>query len=147
MKRHIPGLHSRATANDSPLEGLFLVRVDRSFYRWHPEKPFFSIRFGVLKPTEHIGQTITGRIYCSPKALWKLSWFLRDFGYDMDSLGREEVDERALLGLRGIVRLGRASVGGRFFPNFEAFAPEAEWQERSDASTAVTEMQESRRDL
>ena len=28
----------------------------------------------------------------------KLNWFLRDFGYDTDLLGRDEIDERALLG-------------------------------------------------
>ena len=28
-----------------------------------------------------------------PKALWKLDWFLRDFGYDTELLGRDEVDE------------------------------------------------------
>jgi hypothetical protein len=147
MKRHIPGLRPGAAAIESVLEGLFLVRVERTFYRWHPQKPFFSIRFAVLKPSEHAGQTITGRIYCSPKALWKLSWFLRDFGYDMDLLGREEVDERALLGLRGIVRLGRTSINGRSFINLEAFAPEAEWEELPEVSGNAAETQESRHDL
>ena len=33
-------------------------------------------------------------LYCTPKALWKLSWFLRDFGYDTELLGRDEIDER-----------------------------------------------------
>lgn len=147
MKRHIPGLHSRAAAVESPLEGLFLVRVERTSYRWHPQKPFFSINLSVLKPTEHVGQTITGRIYCSQKALWKLNWFLRDFGYDLDLLGREEVDERALLGLRGIVRLGRTSVNGRFFPNLEAFAPEAEWEELPGAGEARAEILETGHEL
>ena len=40
MKRHIPGLHSRQQDRESPLEGLFLVRVDSASYRWHPQKPF-----------------------------------------------------------------------------------------------------------
>jgi hypothetical protein len=50
MKRHIPGLHSRRQDGDSPLEGLFLVRVDASSYRWHPQKPFLSVRFVVVEP-------------------------------------------------------------------------------------------------
>ena len=37
MKRHIPGLHGEVTQHgDDILEGVFLVRVDRVFYRWHP---------------------------------------------------------------------------------------------------------------
>jgi len=51
-------------------------------------------------------------LYCTPKALWKLNWFLRDFGYDTELLGRDEVDEKALLGLRGVVRVSRRSVLG-----------------------------------
>ena len=50
MKRHIPGLHSRQQDHENLLEGLFLVRVDAASYRWHPQKPFLSIRFVVLEP-------------------------------------------------------------------------------------------------
>ena len=76
------------------LEGAFLVRVDRAFYRWHPTRPFYLVRFFVLEPKEHRGHSLTGRIYCTPKALWRLSWFLRDFGYNTDLLGRDELDEK-----------------------------------------------------
>jgi hypothetical protein len=31
--------------------------------------------------------------------LWKLNWFLRDFGYDTALLGRDEVDEIQMTGL------------------------------------------------
>jgi hypothetical protein len=27
---------------------------------------------------------MTGRLYCTPGALWKLNWFLRGFGYDSE---------------------------------------------------------------
>ena len=63
MKRHIPGLH-----RDSTLEGVFLVRVDRGFYSWHPTRPFYLLRFSVLEPKEHAGHYLTGRIYCTPKS-------------------------------------------------------------------------------
>ncbi len=54
----------------------------------------------------------------STSRLWKLNWFLRDFGYDTDLLGRDEIDERALVGLRGIsTRLSGRSL------NLERFAP------------------------
>ena len=41
MKRHFPGLHGDAAHANEFLEGIFLVRVDRAYYRWHPQKPFF----------------------------------------------------------------------------------------------------------
>ena len=105
MKRHIPGLHHENRSSEDMLEGVFLVRVDRAFYRWHPQRPFFVVRFAILEPKEHQAHSFTGRLYCTPRALWKLNWFLRDFGYDPDLMGRDEVDEKALLGLRGIVRV------------------------------------------
>ena len=57
MKRHIPGLHSRQQDRENLLEGLFLVRVDAASYRWHPQKPFLSVRFVVLEP-ERVCRTI-----------------------------------------------------------------------------------------
>ena len=87
MKRHIPGLQQCSPNPDSTLEGLFLVRVERAFYRWHAQKPFFTLRFAVIEPTEYVGQSITGRIYCSPKALWKLNWFLQGLWLRSGSFG------------------------------------------------------------
>jgi hypothetical protein len=47
MKRHIPGLHCEKRESDDTLEGIFLVRVDRAFYRWHPVKDCpFRLRSG-----------------------------------------------------------------------------------------------------
>jgi hypothetical protein len=144
MKRHIPGLHREASNGAEFLEGIFLVRVDRAFYRWHPQRPFFVLRFVVLEPKEHEGHTLSGRIYCTPKALWKLNWFLRDFGYDQDLLGRDEVDEKALLGLRGVLRVSRAVVNEHYFLNLEGFAPAEEWEEVGVAQGAS---EEASRDL
>ena len=47
MKRHIPGLHGDSPNTPSILEGVFLVRVDRVFYRWHPERPFYVLRLNL----------------------------------------------------------------------------------------------------
>jgi hypothetical protein len=129
MKRHFPGLHLEAKNGDGLLEGIFLARVDRAFYRWHPQKPFFALRFSILEPKEHVSQTLSGRLYCTPKALWKLSLFLRDFDYDTDLFIRDEVDEKALLGLTVVVRTSRTTLNGRSFLNLEAFAPAGEWEE------------------
>ena len=131
MKRHIPGLHARQQNPESLLEGLFLVRVDSASYRWHPHKPFLSVRFAVLEPESFAGRSLSGRLYCTERALWKLNWFLRDFGYDADLLGRDQVDEKALLNLRGVVRTTHVTLNGRPFQNLEAFAPAAEWDELS----------------
>ena len=72
---------------------------------------------------------VSGRVCCTAKALWKLGWFLRDFGYDPDLMGRDEVDEKALLGLRGIVRISRTILNGRCFLNLDGFAPAGDWGE------------------
>ena len=131
MKRHIPGLNGASQNGDEMLEGLFLVRVERAAHRWHPQKPFFALRLVVLQPKEEAGKAISGRLYCTPKALWKLNWFLRDFGYDPDLFGRDEVDERALLGLHGVVRVSHTTLNGRCYRNLEGFAPAGEWEELS----------------
>ena len=147
MKRHIPGLHGAAQNGDSTLEGLFLVRVEQAFYRWHPQKPFFALRFVILEPKEHAGQNISGRLYCTVKALWKLNWFLRDFGYDPDLLGRDEVEEKALVGLRGVVRISRTVLNGPSFLNLEAFAPTGEWEELAVTSISRPDREEAANDL
>ena len=139
MKRHIPGLQTERSTSDTMLEGIFLVRVDRAFYRWHPQRPFYVLRFAILEPREHQGAFLTGRIYCSSKALWKLNWFLREFGYDPDLLGRDEVDEKALLGLQGILRTSRTTFNGRCLLNLDGFAPAADWEEHPISLTSSRE--------
>jgi hypothetical protein len=128
MKRHFPGLHRGPNRVDDSLEGIFLARVDHAYYRWHPQKPFFVLSFAILEPTGLASRKISGRLYCTQKSLWKLNWFLRDFGYDPDLLGRDEVDEKALIGLTGVLRTNRKSLAGRSFLNLDAFAPSSEWE-------------------
>jgi hypothetical protein len=128
MKRFIPGLYCEGRNGEDVLEGVFLARVDRAFYRWHPQKPFYVLRLGILEPKEQQGHSLTGRLYCTPRALWKLRWFLRDFGDDPDLLGRDEVDEKKLMGLRGIVRVSRTILNGRTYLNLGGFAPADEWE-------------------
>ena len=147
MKRHIPGLHNEAKNAEDLLEGLFLVRVDQATYRWHPQRPFFSIRFAILEPKEFSSRSITGRLYCTPKALWRLNWFLRDFGYDPDLLGRDEVDDKALLGLTGVIRTSRKTLAGRSFLNLDGFAPASEWEALWNESGPRTGGEEDSDDL
>jgi hypothetical protein len=137
MKRRIQGLHEadRSAAGEVP-DGLFLVRVDQAHYRWHAQKPYYILRFSILEPKQMAGRCITGRVYCTPKALWKLSWFLRDFGYDTELLGRDEIDDKGLIGLRGVVKISYVVRHGLRILNLDGFAPASEWEELSTASAA-----------
>jgi hypothetical protein len=131
MRHHIPGLHSERATVGNNLEGLFLVRIDKAVYQWHPRKPFLALRFMVLQPKSFEFQTLSSRLYCTQRALWKLDWFLRDFGYDSELLGRDQIDEKALCGLQGVVRTSQTVLNGRSYQNLDGFAPAAEWDERS----------------
>jgi hypothetical protein len=96
MRRHISGLHSSEQSHESQLDGFFLVRVAGASYRWHPQKPFFSLRFVIQEPGSFATRSFYGRLYCSERALWKFRWFLRDFGYDAELLSCDQLDEKAL---------------------------------------------------
>jgi hypothetical protein len=137
MRRRFQGLHQadQSAASDIP-DGLFLVRVHRAQYRWHAQKPYYLLCFAVLEPQQWSGKTVTGRVYCTPKALWRLTWFLRDFGYDTDLLGRDEVDDKNLVGLRGVVKITHTVVNGTSLLNLDGFAPISQWEELSTASSA-----------
>jgi hypothetical protein len=128
MKRRFPGLSQTASFTEPP-DGVYLVRVERFQYRWSKQKPFYGVRFSVLEPQHLAGSSLLGRLYCTERALWKLSWFLRDFGYDADLLGRDELDEKALIGLKGVVKVSSTTLHGRSYRNLEAFAPSSSWDE------------------
>jgi len=129
MKRQVPGLAE--TARDSRPQipaGIFLVRVDGAQFRWRAHKPFYVLRLSILEPRGLAGQSIVGRLYCTQKAMWKLGWFLRDFLYDPELLAHEQVDEKALPGLRGVVKISHSVINGI---NLDGFAPASQWEELS----------------
>ena len=128
--RRFPGLHQTSLPAEVP-DGLYLVRVERVQYRWHAQKPYYSVRFVVLEPKPRVGASLSGRLYCTERALWKLSWFLRDFGYDAELLGRDELDEKALLKLHGVVKITHRVVNGASLLNLDGFAPAEQWEELS----------------
>jgi hypothetical protein len=135
MKRRFAGLQETTSGNQVP-DGIFLVRVEKAEYRWHSQKPFYILRLSVLEPEELAGRIMPGRLHCTPKTLWKLGWFLRDFLYDPELMGREEIDEKALFGLRGVVKISHTTLNGRSLLNFDGFAPASQWEELSTASSA-----------
>jgi hypothetical protein len=134
MRHQIPGLHSRHQDSETSLDGVFLVRVERAWYRRHPQKPFVELRFVILEPPPCKDRSFFGRLYCTERALWKLHWFLRDFGYDADLLNRDQVDEKSLVNLRGVVRTSHKILHGRSYQNVDSFAPAGEWEVLSCAS-------------
>jgi hypothetical protein len=132
MNRKVPGLAE--TAHDSRPkvpDGIYLVRVVGAQFRWHSRKPFYVLRLSVIEPRTLAGQPMVGRLYCTQKAMWKLGWFLRDFLYDPELLAHEQVDERALPGLRGVVKISHTMVNGISLTNLDGFAPASQWEELS----------------
>ena len=135
MRRYFESLRpADLSAINSAPDGLFLVRVDQAKYRWQAWKPYYQIRFIVLEPKHLAGCVITGRLYCTPRAMWKLSWFLREFGYDSELLGKNEIDDQALVGLQGILKISHALVHGLSVLNLDGFAPAMRWSELSPAA-------------
>ena len=49
MTRRFPGLHETSAPAELP-DGVYLVRVERVNYRWHAQKPYYSVRFAVIEP-------------------------------------------------------------------------------------------------
>jgi hypothetical protein len=135
MKRQITGLHAagRCSANQVP-DGVFLVRVQRVTFRRQTQKPFYTLVLSVIEPHPFSGQILSGRLYCTAKALWKLNWFLRDFGYDAELLGRDEIDERQLVGLTGVVKIGHVVLNHASMLRLDGFAPAGRWEELSPAN-------------
>jgi hypothetical protein len=63
--------------------------------------------------------------------MWKVSWFLRDFLYDPELLSGDEIDDHALRGLIGIVKISHTVLNGTPLVNFDGFAPASQWEELS----------------
>ena len=137
MRRRIQGLHEAdQSAMAKVRDGLLLVRVERANHRWDSRKPFYLLRFSILEPKELSGHSVSGRLYCPPRALWKLNWFLRDFGYDAELLGQDEIDDKNLIGLRGVVKVSHVVVNGSTLLNLDGFAPVSQWERLSSALPA-----------
>jgi hypothetical protein len=138
VKRQLPGLSDTVRESQPTLpDGIFLVRLDSAQHRWHAQKPFYVLRLSVLEPNPYAGSSIVGRLYCTAKAMWKLGWFLRDFLYDPELLTRDEIDEHALQGLVGMVKISHTVVNGVSLVNFDGFAPASQWEELN-ASLALS---------
>ena len=136
MRRQIQGLHEADQSASRVRDGLLLVRVERAQHRWDSRKPFYLLRFSILEPKELTGHSVASRLYCTPRALWKLNWFLRDFGYDAELLGQDEIDDKNLVGLRGIIKVSHVVMSGTSLLNLDGFAPASQWEQLTSATPA-----------
>src|ERR1022692_2152461 len=95
MKRRITGLHAadRCAADQIP-DGVFLVRVQRVQFRRQAQKPYYALALAVLEPSRSAGHILSSRLYCTPKALWKLNWFLNgiNVGYEVVLPGQRPIE-------------------------------------------------------
>src|ERR1051325_2426729 len=123
MRRQIEGLHNadESSAGAFP-NALSLARVKRAKCRLHAQRPYYELELTVLEPRKLGGHPIVGRLYCTSKALWKFNWFLRDFDYDRELLERDEIDDKYLVGLQGVVKISRSVANGSSLYNFDGFA-------------------------
>ena len=135
MKRQITGLHAADRGADDQIpDGVFLVRVQRVQFRRQTPKPYYTLAMTILQPSRFSGRTLSSRLYCDPKSLWKLNWFLRDFGYDTELIGRDEVDETQIVGLKGVVKISHIVFNDTSLLRLDGFAPAGRWEELSPAN-------------
>ena len=87
-----------------------------------------------LSPAGFLATSFRAGSIATPKALWKLNWFLRDFGYDTELLGQDEVDETQLVGLKGVVKISHIVCNGASLLRLDGFAPAGRWEELSPAN-------------
>lgn len=127
MKSLIAGVYNSSSDQQPIPDGTYLLRVARAQLRWARQKRFYSVTLLVEAPEVWKGTGVYGEFDCGPKVLWRLNWFLRDFGYNTALLERDEIDEQRLVGLIGVVRISHEVRHGRPHANFEGFAPAAYW--------------------
>lgn len=135
MRRQITGLHAADCAAGKQIpDGVFFVVVQQVKFHRPAQKPYYTVTLAILEPAHFARSVISSRLYCSPKALWKLNWFLRDFGYDTEMLGRDQVDEAQLVSLKGVVKISHIVLSGASLTRLDGFAPASRWDELSPAN-------------
>jgi len=135
MRTRIQGL-SQPNQSKLLVEGLYRARVVRFEPAGHAAKPCRRATFLILEPAAYSGLHIRTRLYCHDAALWKLRWFLSDFGYDAELMAAEELDDRRVVGLEGVIRLGYWGSDGHRRLDVEGFAATERWPEISQETQA-----------
>ncbi len=134
MRIKIHGLSQNINGRKPLVEGLYRARVVRFEPAGHAPNPCRRVTFLVLEPAEYVGCHVRTRLYCHERALWKLRWFLSDFGYDRDLMAAEELDDRRAVGLEGIIRLDYWGGDGHRRLDVQGFARAERWTELTRGS-------------
>jgi hypothetical protein len=135
MRTRIQGL-SQPNERKLLVEGLYRARVVRFEPAGHAAKPCRRATFLILEPAAYCGLHVRTRLYWHDRALWKLRWFLSDFGYDTELMAAEELDDRRVVGLEGVIRLAYWGSDAHRRLDVEGFAPTERWPERSQEGQA-----------
>ena len=130
MRTRIQGL-SQASERSPLVEGLYRARVVHFEPPGHAAKPCRRVTFLILDPPQYAGRYVRTRLYCHERALWKLRWFLNDFNYDPELLAAEELDDRRVVGLEGVIRLAYWGSDGHRRLDVQGFAPSERWGDLS----------------
>ena len=130
MRMRIQGL-SQVRERIPLVEGLYRARVVHFEPPGHAAKPCRRVTFLILGPLQYAGRYVRTRLYCHERALWKLRWFLNDFNYDADLLATDELDDRRVVGLEGVIRLAYWGEDGHRRLDVQGFAPTVRWEDLS----------------
>ncbi len=137
MRTKIQGLN-QASERKPLVEGLYRARVVRFEPAGHAAKPCRTATFLILEPAPYGGRYVRTRLYCHERALWKLRWFLSDFGYDAGLMAAEELDDRRVVGLEGVIRLAYWGSDGHRRLDVQGFASLDRWAELSRDQAPAT---------
>ena len=140
MTRRIPGLAAAGLSAVEIPDGRYLARITRAQHKYERKRPSYSISFEIMEPANFSRCDFSGQIACDHKTMWQLNWLLRDFGYDPNLLENDEVDERALRGLIGVVWVSYRTVSGRRVLQLDGFAPAERWVEFHGAAKQNAEV-------
>ena len=141
MRTKIQGL-SQVSERKPLIEGLYRARVVRFEPAGHAAKPCRTATFLILEPAPYAGRYVRTRLYCHERALWKLRWFLSDFGYDPGLMAAEELDDRRVVGLEGVVRLAYWGSDSHRRLDVQGFAALERWAELSQSQMPCTQATE-----
>jgi hypothetical protein len=113
------------------VEGSYRARVVRFAPVGRAANLCRAATFLILEPDEYAGRYVRTRLYYHDRALWKLRWFLHDFNYDADLLGADELVDRRVVGLEGVIRLAYWGSDGHRRLDVQGFGPSEGWAKGS----------------
>jgi hypothetical protein len=133
VRTHIQGLN-QSNERKPLVEGQYRARVVKFEPAGHAAKPCRMAMFSILEPAAFAGRHVKTRLYCHERALWKLRWFLSDFGYDPELMAAGELDDCRVVGLEGVIRLSYWGLNGQKRLDVQGFAKLERWAELSQAA-------------